>query len=262
MIPEFCIRAWFIQAPWSRNELVEQDMLICRALITIYTDPFLAETLAFRGGTALHKLYLSPQPRYSEDIDLVQMAAAPIKKTIDHLRNALAFLGEPKTFRSAHNNTLVFQVSSEIQPRMPMRIKIEINCIEHFAHLGWTHTPFRMNSPWFEGSCQITTYSLDELLGTKLRALYQRRKGRDLFDIFYALTNAATQPKSIVECFQRYMNESHVTPPTRREFESNLLAKISNPDFIGDTTGILRPDISYSPHEAHSIIIEHFISHL
>jgi predicted nucleotidyltransferase component of viral defense system len=39
------------------------------------------------GGTALHKLYLSPQPRYSEDIDLVQITAEPIKETIDRIRN-------------------------------------------------------------------------------------------------------------------------------------------------------------------------------
>lgn len=103
MIPEYFVRSWAAQAPWPRNELVEQDMIICRALIAIFSDPFLAEHLAFRGGTALHKLYLSPQPRYSEDIDLVQIHAGPIKPILDHLREALAFLGEPKTKRASHN---------------------------------------------------------------------------------------------------------------------------------------------------------------
>ena len=50
-----------------------------RALVAIFSDEFLASQLAFRGGTALHKLYLSPQPRYSEDIDLVQVTPGPIK---------------------------------------------------------------------------------------------------------------------------------------------------------------------------------------
>ena len=63
--------------PWSTNEQVEQDLVICRALVAIFNDDFLAENLAFRGGTALHKLFLSPQQRYSEDIDLVQIKAAP-----------------------------------------------------------------------------------------------------------------------------------------------------------------------------------------
>ena len=75
MIPELAIQEWQEHAPWPAVEQVEQDLLICRALVAIYSDPYLAENLAFRGGTALHKLFLHPQPRYSEDIDLVQVNA-------------------------------------------------------------------------------------------------------------------------------------------------------------------------------------------
>ena len=78
MIPEFAIREWSEHVPWTESEQVEQDLLICRALTEIYKDEYLASHLAFRGGTALHKLFLSPQPRYSEDIDLVQINAEPI----------------------------------------------------------------------------------------------------------------------------------------------------------------------------------------
>lgn len=73
MIQRALITQWGTVVPWSSPRLVEQDLIICRALVSIYTDEFLASHLAFRGGTALHKLYLSPQPRYSEDIDLVQV---------------------------------------------------------------------------------------------------------------------------------------------------------------------------------------------
>ena len=90
MIPEFAIREWSEHVPWTESEQVEQDLLICRALTEIYKDEYLASHLAFRGGTALHKLFLSPQPRYSEDIDLVQINAEPIKETYDHIRDALA----------------------------------------------------------------------------------------------------------------------------------------------------------------------------
>lgn len=89
MIPELAIQEWQEKAPWPAVEQIEQDLLICRALVAIYSDPYLSENLAFRGGTALHKLYLSPQPRYSEDIDLVQIHAGPIKETYDHLWEAL-----------------------------------------------------------------------------------------------------------------------------------------------------------------------------
>jgi hypothetical protein len=70
MIPQVYITEWAGQVPWQTNEQVEQDLVICRALVEICSDEFLAKSLASRGGTALHKLYLNPQPRYSEDIDL------------------------------------------------------------------------------------------------------------------------------------------------------------------------------------------------
>ena len=113
MIPEFAIREWSEHVPWTESEQVEQDLLICRALTDIYKDEYLASHLAFRGGTALHKLFLSPQPRYSEDIDLVQINAEPIKETYDQIRDALAFLGEPKVKQKKHNNTLIVRLESE-----------------------------------------------------------------------------------------------------------------------------------------------------
>ncbi len=60
MINVAAITEWRTQVPWSTNEQVEQDLIICRALVAIFSDEFLASELAFRGGTALHKLYLSP----------------------------------------------------------------------------------------------------------------------------------------------------------------------------------------------------------
>jgi len=55
-----------------------------RALVEIYQDPLLADALVFRGGTALHKLLLSPTARYSEDLDFVQRESAPV--TLHSLR--------------------------------------------------------------------------------------------------------------------------------------------------------------------------------
>ncbi|KKR74282.1 MAG: Nucleotidyl transferase, PF08843 family [Parcubacteria group bacterium GW2011_GWB2_40_8] len=73
MIPQRYLEEWKTQAPWPANAQVEQDLIITRALVEIFSDDLLKNALAFRGGTALHKLYLQPQARYSEDIDLVQI---------------------------------------------------------------------------------------------------------------------------------------------------------------------------------------------
>jgi predicted nucleotidyltransferase component of viral defense system len=95
---------------------VEQDLIISRALVEIFSDNFFGDRLAFRGGTAIHKLQLSPQPRYSEDIDLVQITNEPFGPVIDALRECLSFLGIPARKQKENNNTLIFRFESEFPP--------------------------------------------------------------------------------------------------------------------------------------------------
>ena len=64
-------------------------MSSARALVEIFSDSVLTGALAFRGGTALYKLYLTPPARYSEDIDLVQVAPGPAGPVMDALRDVL-----------------------------------------------------------------------------------------------------------------------------------------------------------------------------
>lgn len=52
MIPKNAITYWRSIVPWQTPEQVEQDLIICKALVEIYKDAFLSKHLAFRGGTA------------------------------------------------------------------------------------------------------------------------------------------------------------------------------------------------------------------
>ncbi len=241
MINRIAITEWSLVTPWITNKLVEQDLIICRALVAIFSDQFLAGELAFRGGTALHKLYLSPQPRYSEDIDLVQIKAGPIKPIMQRLGEVLDFLPNKITKVKKHNNTMVFRMESEIPPVMPIRLKVEINCKEHFCELGLIKRPFKIENSWFSGECDITTYELDELIGTKLRALYQRKKGRDLFDLYKAISHGIN-PDKVIQCYKKYMSFVVENPPTYKQFILNMETKMADPDFIGDIKGLLRTD--------------------
>ena len=250
MIPLSYITQWSEIAPWVDNKMIEQDLIICRALVSIYNDPFLAEHLAFRGGTALHKLYLHPQPRYSEDIDLVQVNAEPIKETIDHLRDALAWLGEPVVKQKKHNNTLLFKVQPTEIGAGEIHLKVEINCKEHFSVFPMVRVPFSVQSDWFTGECEVLTYELDELVGTKVRALYQRLKGRDLFDVYTALASVELDLDRVMTAYDRYLRFVASHAPTYKEYVLNMDEKMLNPEFLGDTTGLLRPGLSIDPQAA------------
>jgi predicted nucleotidyltransferase component of viral defense system len=197
---------------------------------------------------------LNPQPRYSEDIDLVQINTEPIAETIDRIRAVLSFLGKPKIKQKAHNNTMIFRFDSEIPPIIPIRLKVEINCREHFNVLGLTQCDFSISNQWFSGNCAITTYHLEELLGTKLRALYQRRKGRDLFDLYKAVSTQDVSMEKIIQCYRKYMNFAVEKPPTVKEYLQNMELKIQDDEFLGDTLMLLRPDELYNQVEAWGVV--------
>lgn len=260
MIPQAYITEWSNNVPWQTNEQVEQDLVICRALVEIFKDDFLANSLAFRGGTALHKLYLQPQPRYSEDIDLVQVRSEPIKETIQRLQKALSFLGKSNVTPRKDNNTIYYRFESEFPPVQKLKLKVETNCREHFSILGWEKKPFSVNSEWFIGNCNLTTYSLEELLGTKLRALYQRRKGRDLFDLWKAFTTTNVNFELVIKCYKEYMSFSlEKAIPTKKQFILNLEAKRNDAEFIGDTVALLRPEEKYNQDEAFELVLKNLV---
>ncbi|OPZ32397.1 MAG: hypothetical protein BWY97_01530 [Tenericutes bacterium ADurb.BinA124] len=254
MIPKEHIIEWKETVPWTDAQMVEQDLIICRALVAIYNDNFLSSHLAFRGGTALHKLYLSPQPRYSEDIDLVQIQPGSVGVILDRLREVLSFLGKPVIKQKRNNNTLVFKTESTFPPIVSIRLKVEINCKEHFTVLGFAKIPFEVKSQWFNGSCEITTYQLDELVGTKLRALYQRKKGRDLFDLQKALENPNINPDNVVKCYREYIEFSDGESPSQTVYLANMEEKMQEEIFLNDTQALLRPSLTFNPQEAYEIV--------
>jgi len=254
MIPTNEIKAWSNIVPWITDEQIEQDLVICRSLVEIFSNDFLAESLVFRGGTALHKLYLQPQPRYSEDIDLVQKKAGPIKEIIVQLQKCMSFLDEPTIKQKANNNTLIYRFNSENVTPVPLRLKIEINCREHFSVLGYNTKDFSVNTGWFKGSCNVQTYHLEEMIGTKIRALYQRRKGRDLYDLYKALTLANMNIEQVLTCYHEYMKFVVDNPPTQKQFLQNMELKMKDREFLDDTVSLLRVEEKYDSKKAYELI--------
>jgi len=254
VIPQAHITAWRATAPWSEDAQVEQDLVLSRAVVELFADPETSTQLALRGGTALNKLFVAPGMRYSEDIDLVQNRPGPAGPLIDTIRARIdPWLGKPKRGRAEGGISLVYRFPSEIPPVRPLRLKIEINTREHFTVFGLETRSLAVASPWFTSTVDVVTYRLDELMGTKLRALFQRRKGRDLFDLWLCLERKLVRPDQVVRCFLRYMNhEGHSV--SRAQFEQNLHEKESDRDFMDDMMPLLRPSLRYDAVAAISLV--------
>lgn len=208
----------------------------------------------------MHKIYLKPQARYSEDIDLVQTVEGPIKPLLVRLRERLEFLGtKRKVDQSLHNNTIIYPFESEIAPVIKMKLKIEINTREHFTVLGLKEVNLQVQNGWFSKDCNIPSYELEELLGTKLRALYQRSKSRDLFDLYWAYQHHPVNTEKLLNCYRAYMDFDVEHPPTQKVFIDNMEEKMKDKNFTGDITVILRPGVEYDYEAAYEFVKEHVL---
>ena len=234
MIPAQNIVAWSSTAPWSEPRQVEQDLIISRALVELFSDPFLRGELRFRGGTALNKLHFPRPQRYSEDIDLVRTTGGPIGPVLDQIRKILVpWLGRPRFDQSDVAPKIRFRVQPEGEGA-PIRIKIEINTREREAYDPPVAKPFRVENPWFAGEAAIPTFSIEEMLATKLRALLQRNKGRDLVDLSHALeVSPDLSAVRVVELLGRYLALSEQTI-SRAQAEERMFGKLERADFLSD----------------------------
>jgi predicted nucleotidyltransferase component of viral defense system len=228
VIPRAYIVEWAQRVEWRSDDQVEQDLVLSRLLTEIAGDPYLGDELVFRGGTCLHKLHTPMPARYSEDLDYVRRTTGGIGQ----ITRAVCDIGERMGMRP---NTRMTQ-HPKIYLRAPfesgngiMRIKIEVNPFERAAG-PLVRLPFAVESQWFTRDADVQTSPIADLVATKLRALFQRSKGRDLFDLWLAVTQLGVAPRDLVECFAPYRPEGY----GRRRAEQNLRAKLASPDFRSD----------------------------
>lgn len=259
MIQPRFINEWRQIAPWSDDTMVEQDLLISRLLVELFQLPEISNGFAFRGGTAIYKLFSNEPIRYSEDIDLVQINAEPIGKSIGVIRSLIdPILGKPRRGSSKKGFTLIYGFYPEGVSEK-QSLKIEINTREHFSVFGLERKEFNIQSQWFSGTTDIQSYNFDELIGTKLRAFYERDKGRDLFDLWFALQQPNFNPKKAVQAFLQYIKQEGKNI-TRAMYEMNFAEKNESGSFSEDISPLLAPTVNWNYEQAAIDVFETFTS--
>jgi predicted nucleotidyltransferase component of viral defense system len=140
---------------------------------------------------------------------------------------------------------MIYRFDTEIPPVINMRLKIEINTREHLNVLGLQEIPFEVKNEWFSGACNITCYQIEEMLGSKFKALYGRKKGRDLFDLYWAFTHLEIDTDKLLWCNKLYYENAEEKQPTQKQFLRNMEEKLTDNEFIGDIFPVLMPEIEY-----------------
>jgi predicted nucleotidyltransferase component of viral defense system len=228
VIPAAFVTDWSLRAPWPSPAQVEQDLLLSRVLIELYRDDYLRGELVFRGGTCLHKLHL-PQPRrYSEDLDFVRTTSsgiAPITRAVTSIGERLGF---DVTTRMSRQPKVYLRTRAA--DGTALRIKIEINTYERSPAKDLIRLPHVVDSPWWPGDAGVLTFVPAELVASKIRALFQRKKGRDLFDLWLALTEMDIRPEDILDVFPTYAPAGL----SANRAVADLTSKLSDPTFRTD----------------------------
>lgn len=170
-------------------------------------------------------------------------------------------LGRLRTHQKKGNVVFIYRIDSEIPPVIPMRIKIEINTREHFNIFNLIDKSYIVESAWFSGESLVKTYPLEELLATKLRALYQRKKGRDLFDLWYALEKGDIDIEKVVFAFKKYMDYMNLRVSSS-EFQQNLELKMNDLNFKDDILTLVRDGLDFSPEKAYLNVLSTLIMRL
>lgn len=261
--------------PWPSLFQVEQDLLLCRSMHALFNDAFLRSQIAMRGGTLLHKVYLAPATRYSEDIDLVVIGERPE----DHIHKAIRrvlrdVLGVPKAsvwgavalairnhVKPSRVLGMTYAVPCISEPGMKLTVVVEANVSERKPHRPIVEIPFEFFFRDAPAKTQIQGFDIHEMLGTKMRALFQRRRGRDLFDLYQALTRSTVpkvDPGAVVESFQHYLRLEQ-SSAGRSEFMGILDAHLADRSFRSDMDHLLRLGVTYNPMEAGIYVKTHLL---
>ncbi len=239
MIPVEAITAWRACKPWRDDRQVAQDLLLSALAIEIASDPLTGPSLVWRGGTCLHQLHLAAPARYSEDLDYVLLAGTARYRDLDAAfariagRLDVSLRGDP-----VHEPTRYRAfVRAAVAGLAPVELEVEINSADAAPALDLVAPRLAVDVPaWYEGEAAVTTYQAPELAGTKFRALSQRRKGRDLWDLDLARSELRIADGELAVAAAHYLRHERISPT---QFRARLASHVTTSEFLTDLDPLL-----------------------
>lgn len=175
-------------------EIVEKEVVLTYFLQLLSERGFLAD-MAFKGGTCIRKTWSGPNGRFSTDVDftatrpersaddcvlqLAEITAQPfhgVQFEIDlgdkgwyEAEDGVSWGVAPNYRHDLNNGALKLQVSHREAPTLPPDSRSQID-VSYFKLL-----PFK--------PADLPCLRIEEILAEKIRAAYQRRKPRDIWDL-------------------------------------------------------------------------------
>ena len=239
------VKVWADEQNLPDLLFAELDYRLVKTLQALYSDDFLSKRLCMKGGTAINKLYLAETSRLSVDLDF------------NHLGSKEEVLKEKRAVRELIMELLKKQDNSyDVHYERPygltrikaryktvggpdQNFKIEISHVERFPIIS----PVKKKIKTPDGLADIVTYTLEELTATKLRALLERFKGRDIYDLFF-ISRLKPDSKIIRKMFLYYFYRSRKVFNPKVHYE-NIIKRYESGNYTDDVTDFIKPTVTF-----------------
>ncbi|MDE3020545.1 MAG: nucleotidyl transferase AbiEii/AbiGii toxin family protein [Pseudomonadota bacterium] len=198
-----------------RLEVVEKDYVLGWLLAGISTNEAIAQHWVFKGGTCLKKCYFETY-RFSEDLDFTITAevqidegflltafheisewiyeASGIEIPTDQIRFKVVDIPGGK-----YAEGRVYYVGPIQQRRNLARIKFDLTSKERLVLAPEEREVHHPYSDRPEGGIHILSYCFEEVFAEKVRALAERERPRDLYDVVHLYRHDEIRPdRSVV----------------------------------------------------------------
>ena len=219
------------------EEVIEKDYVLGWLLWGIGTDPDLAATWVFKGGTCLKKCYIETY-RFSEDLDFTVLPGGPFRpddiepllaRTLARITDESGIdFSTPPRLRLRPNGTSTEGRVYYIGPRRSRSRRRRSSTYRATrslcVHRCWNGSPTRIPDAFPPGGT-VRCYSFDELFAEKIRAMAQRGRPRDLYDIvnLFRRNDLRMYPDAIRSALVEKCAAKSIAVPTAADFVGSPL---------------------------------------
>lgn len=182
----------------TNKEHIEKDYFQELFLFELYKR---TNALAFKGGTALYKLY--KLPRFSEDLDFSLIDKnVDIEKVLKETAESLEGFSVKESKKTAGALLTKISIKGRLTKYNTIRIDISLDnpIIKGFEIKNYASDYVDVN-PF-----SLRALSLAEILAEKVHAVFAREKARDLFDLFF-LVKIAKIDRELIDEKLKPLNE-------------------------------------------------------
>ncbi len=233
------INDWQKSAPWREQDHVLQDLVLSRLIVESSNDSQMRRRLVLHGGTCLHKIWHDTPQRYSEDLDFLCVKPWHLPFVMRRMKKLMHkaglsgirynFWGYPSIVASGLGG-------------YEMNLKVDFNPTMRASRRAFINRSSRgsltVESDWYRGEApHIPCASVTDILASKIAAVFDRSKPRDLADLCTGIAAGLTDKDKVAEAYiVRYRRGSH--PASLSAHIDDLMSDdryrqaLSNSDFL------------------------------